>query len=110
MLLITLSWPYYCILLVFYFQQFDIPDETIRQQPNVFHMAPQTVRVRLQEIENSPDLKLLLQHPKILALVVHHNRANDRLSFLQQSQIRCVPLTILSECFIQLLFKIFVDP
>ncbi|CAH1104605.1 unnamed protein product [Psylliodes chrysocephalus] len=76
-------------------KQFDIPDETIRQQPNVFHMAPQTVRVRLQEIENSPDLKLLLQHPKILALVVHHNRANDRLSFLQQSQIRCVPLTIL---------------
>ncbi|CAG9854185.1 unnamed protein product [Phyllotreta striolata] len=76
-------------------KEFDISDEIIRKQPNVFHMSPETVKLRLQEIEKCPDMKILFQHPKFLALVVHHNRAKTRLDFLQQSQLRCATLSIL---------------
>ncbi|XP_056632644.1 transcription termination factor 5, mitochondrial [Diorhabda sublineata] len=76
-------------------KEFDIPDDIIKKTPNVFHMSPETVRVRLQTIEQSPDLKVLLTQPKILALIVHHNRAKTRLSFLQQLQLRCTSFTIL---------------
>uniref|UniRef100_A0A6P7F6N4 Transcription termination factor 5, mitochondrial n=1 Tax=Diabrotica virgifera virgifera TaxID=50390 RepID=A0A6P7F6N4_DIAVI len=76
-------------------KEFDIPDETIRKRPNVFHLSPETVKVRLQEIERDPDLKILLTHPNVLSLIIHHHRAKTRLSFLQQMQLRCVPLTIL---------------
>ncbi|XP_072376249.1 transcription termination factor 5, mitochondrial [Diabrotica undecimpunctata] len=76
-------------------KEFDIPDETIRKRPNVFQLSPETVKLRLQEIEKHPDLKILLTHPNVLSLIIHHNRAKTRLSFLHQMQLRCVPLTIL---------------
>ncbi|CAH1176044.1 unnamed protein product [Phaedon cochleariae] len=76
-------------------KEFDIPDEIIRKQMNIFHMSPETVKLRLQEIEKSPDLKVLFSHPRILKLIVHHNRTKSRLSFLQQLQLRCATLSIL---------------
>lgn len=76
-------------------KEFNIPDEIIQNTPNVFHMSPETVKVRLQTIEQSKDLKVLLTQPKILALIVHHNRAKTRWSFLQQLQLRCTSFTIL---------------
>ncbi|KAG5868528.1 hypothetical protein JTB14_032275 [Gonioctena quinquepunctata] len=76
-------------------KEFNIPDETISNQANIFHMSPETVRYRLEEIEKSPDLRVLLCHPRILKLVVHHNRAKSRLSFLQQLQLKCASLYVL---------------
>ncbi|KAJ8961175.1 hypothetical protein NQ318_008856 [Aromia moschata] len=76
-------------------KQFDIADEVIRKQMNVFHMSPETVQLRLEGIQSSSDLRVLLKHPRILSLVVHHNRAKSRLSFLQQLQLKCASLIIL---------------
>lgn len=81
----------------FNFKEFDIKDEVIQKQMNVFHMSPETVRLRLEEIERSPDFRVLLKHPKILSLIVHHNRAKSRLSFLQQLQLRCASFIVLGE-------------
>ncbi|KAJ8974861.1 hypothetical protein NQ317_001959 [Molorchus minor] len=84
-------------------KEFEIDDDIIKQQMNVFCMSPETVRLRLEEINRILDLRVLLKHPRILSLVVHHNRARSRLSFLQQLQIKCASLAILrsdsKECF-----------
>ncbi|KAJ8916747.1 hypothetical protein NQ315_013952 [Exocentrus adspersus] len=77
-------------------KEFNIEDEAIRNQMNVFHMSPDTVKLRLEEIERSPDFRVLLGHPKVLSLIVHHNRAKSRLSFLQQLQMRCASLIVLN--------------
>ncbi|XP_018576444.1 transcription termination factor 5, mitochondrial [Anoplophora glabripennis] len=76
-------------------KEFDIEDAVIRKQMNVFHLSPTTVKLRLEEIEQSPDFRVLLKHPKLLSLIVHHNRAKSRLSFLQQLQLRCASFTVL---------------
>ncbi|KAJ8926777.1 hypothetical protein NQ314_020827 [Rhamnusium bicolor] len=76
-------------------KEFNIEDEIIRKQMNIFHMSPETVKLRLEEINHSPDFKVLLKHPRVLSLVVHHNRAKSRLSFLQQLQLKCASLIVL---------------
>lgn len=62
---------------------------------NIFHLAPETVKLRLQELETVPELKALLCNPKVLKLVVHHNRARSRLSFLQQLELKCASISVL---------------
>lgn len=62
---------------------------------NVFHLSPETVKLRLQEVEGVPELRALLCNPKILKLIVHHNRARSRLSFLQQLELKCASVVVL---------------
>lgn len=66
---------------------------------NVFHLSPETVRLRLQEIESVPQLRTLLCNPNILKLIIHHNRARSRLSFLQQLELKCASVTVLGMFF-----------
>lgn len=76
-------------------KEFEISDESIRNQMNVFNMSPDTVRLRLNEIKRIPELQIFMKHKNILRLVVHHNRARSRLSYLQELQLKCTPLLIL---------------
>lgn len=64
---------------------------------NIFHLSPETVRLRLQEIESVPELRTLLTNPKVLKLIIHHNRARSRLSFLQQLELRCAGVVVLGK-------------
>ncbi|KAK9869839.1 hypothetical protein WA026_003565 [Henosepilachna vigintioctopunctata] len=77
-------------------KEHNISDETIRNQLNIFQLSPQTVKYRLEEIENTPELNILKHNVNFLKLVVHHQRAKSRLSFLQELQMKCLPLSILS--------------
>lgn len=76
-------------------KQHNIPDESIRRTMNIFHLSPETVELRLQEIESVPELRALQTNPKILKLIVHHNRARSRLSFLQQLELKCADVIVL---------------
>lgn len=62
---------------------------------NVFHLSPKTVQKRLKEIQCIPELKVHLFNPKILQIIIHHNRAKRRLEFLQQEQLKCASFYIL---------------
>lgn len=62
---------------------------------NVFQLSPETVELRLQELERNADFKVLLHNPNILKLVVHHNRAKSRLLFLKELQLKCTTVSIL---------------
>ncbi|XP_044752077.1 transcription termination factor 5, mitochondrial [Coccinella septempunctata] len=73
-----------------------ISDETIRNNLNVFQYAPQTVQYRLEEIDKSPELRILKHNNKFLNLVVHHQRAKSRLNYLQELKMKCLPLKLLA--------------
>ncbi|RZC38878.1 uncharacterized protein BDFB_007416 [Asbolus verrucosus] len=73
----------------------NISDEAIQKRMNVFHMSPQTVELRLEELKRVEDLKVLFHNPNILKLVVHHNRAKSRLSYLKQLQLKCAGVSVL---------------
>ncbi|XP_060518431.1 transcription termination factor 5, mitochondrial [Cylas formicarius] len=77
-------------------KEMNIPDEVIKRTPAIFQISPETVKYRLEEIERIPDLRVLLGNPNILELVVHHNKATSRLSFLQQVELKCASLMLLS--------------
>lgn len=62
---------------------------------NIFYLSPETVKLRLQEIESVPELRALLFNKNILKLILHHNRARTRLSFLQQLELRCASVYVL---------------
>lgn len=76
-------------------QEHNIPDETIRKTMNIFHHSPETVKLRLQEVESIPELRALLSNPRVLKLIVHHNRAKSRLTFLQELRLKCANLMFL---------------
>lgn len=91
-------------------KEHNIPDETIRKTMNVFHLSPETVKLRLQEIESVPELRILLCHPNILKLIIHYNRAKSRLSFLQQLELKCASIIVLGlagDIVVNIIFTIF---
>lgn len=84
------------------FQKENFPDETIRKSMNIFHVSPNTIKRRLKELQSTPEFRVYLHHPKILSLIVHHNRAKSRLSFLQEVKLNCASFYVLREYFILL--------
>jgi hypothetical protein len=76
-------------------KEHNIPDETIGKRMNVFQLSPETVETRLKEIKRVADFKVLLHNPNILKLVVHHNRAKSRLTFLKELQLKCASVSVL---------------
>lgn len=76
-------------------KQHNIPDTTIRKRMNIFHMSPKTVKLRLEELERSSELKVLMHNPCVLKLIVHHNRAKARLALLKELQLKCTTVSVL---------------
>ncbi|KAK9744690.1 short chain dehydrogenase [Popillia japonica] len=73
----------------------DIPDSTIQKQMNVFTLSPHTIKARFAEIKEIPEMNVLRHSPRILRLIVHHNRAKSRLSFMHQLQLKCASMCLL---------------
>ncbi|XP_015835272.1 transcription termination factor 5, mitochondrial isoform X2 [Tribolium castaneum] len=73
----------------------NISDEAIAKRMNVLHISPETVDIRLHELKNVADFKVLLHNPNILKLVIHHNRAKSRLQFLKELQLKCTTVSVL---------------
>lgn len=65
---------------------------------DIFYVSPETLKLRLQEIKNTPELRVLLFNSSILKLIVHHNRSKTRLSFLQELELKCASLFVLGRC------------
>ncbi|KAL3281367.1 hypothetical protein HHI36_004578 [Cryptolaemus montrouzieri] len=78
-------------------KEHEIPDEAIRNKLSIFQLSPQTVKHRLEEIDKMPELKVLKFHKQFLRLVLYHHRAKSRLCFMEELQMKCVPLRILSQ-------------
>ncbi|XP_044267769.1 transcription termination factor 5, mitochondrial [Tribolium madens] len=76
-------------------KEHNISDEALAKRMNVLHLSPETVDVRLNELKNIADFKVLLHNPNILKLVIHHNRAKSRLQFLKELQIKCTTVSVL---------------
>lgn len=64
---------------------------------NVFSLSPETVKLRLQEIDSVPELKLLKSHDQFLKLVIHHRRTKTRLNYLQNLQLKCADTLLLGK-------------
>ncbi|KAJ3655114.1 hypothetical protein Zmor_014254 [Zophobas morio] len=73
----------------------NIRDEAIARRLNIFYLSPETVEFRLNELQRVADFKVLLYNPNILKLVVHHNRAKSRLTFLKELQLKCATVSVL---------------
>jgi len=78
-----------------YLKRAKISDEAIQTCMNIFQVSPETVKARLEEIQGVPELKVLINNPHILKLIIHHNEARSRLSFLQEVKLKCATTSIL---------------
>ncbi|XP_025834710.1 transcription termination factor 5, mitochondrial isoform X2 [Agrilus planipennis] len=75
----------------------NISRESLLNYVRVLTLSPTTVKLRFEEIEAIPELKVLKTHPRILCLIGHHNRARSRLSFLKDMKLNCANLGILGD-------------
>lgn len=69
--------------------------EAIVKSMNIFTLSIDTVELRLHEIQNSPEMRVLLHEPLILKLIVHLRRAKTRLKMLNEYNMKCADLAIL---------------
>ncbi|XP_066143941.1 transcription termination factor 5, mitochondrial [Euwallacea fornicatus] len=70
-------------------KEYNVTDEQIQCKPDVFTMSSVTLRERLNYIPEVPEFRLLLTHPRMLKLVVHHHKIKNRLDFIRSAKIRC---------------------
>lgn len=68
-------------------KSFDIPENRILNQLDVFSLIPTTLQERLSELTKVEEFKALLDNPSVLVLVTHQIRAKSRLEVLKQLDI-----------------------
>ncbi|KAF5286378.1 hypothetical protein FQR65_LT12629 [Abscondita terminalis] len=76
-------------------QTAQISDKAIQHHLNVFFLTPQTLKDRLNEASKVPEFKIFRNHPRFLRLIVAHNEARSRLTFLKKLKLRCTSVETL---------------
>ncbi|CAG9768651.1 unnamed protein product [Ceutorhynchus assimilis] len=74
-------------------KEHEVPDEMIRNKPNVFTLSPITLKKRLGAIKNTPEFEVFSKDPQMLTLVLGYEKAVTRLSFLKKLKLRCTSLS-----------------
>jgi hypothetical protein len=77
-------------------QEFKIPVSSALTSKELLTLSPQTVRNRLLDLREVKEFQALVDHPRVLHLIVHHSKAHERLKYLQQLKMKCASLHILS--------------
>ncbi|XP_049852916.1 transcription termination factor 5, mitochondrial isoform X2 [Schistocerca gregaria] len=72
-----------------------ISDVAIQRCPHVFTLSSETVRWRLEQLQEVPEFQALVKHPRVLRLVHYQNKAQSRLDHLHEAQVRCASLHVL---------------
>jgi hypothetical protein len=76
--------------------EFNIPTSWVLVTKELFTLSPVTVRNRLLDLREVKEFHVLIDNPRVLKLILHHNKAQQRLKYLQQLKIKCASLHILS--------------
>lgn len=77
-------------------RQFNIADRSLLICPDVLTLGPQTVENRLNDLKSLQEFDGLLDHPRVLKLVMYQIKAKARLEYLQQLKFKCASLHVLS--------------
>uniref|UniRef100_A0A336MF22 CSON000445 protein n=1 Tax=Culicoides sonorensis TaxID=179676 RepID=A0A336MF22_CULSO len=77
-------------------EKFNIQDKSLLLCPDVLTLGPQTVENRLRDLTSLKEFNGLLDHPRVLKLVLYQIKAKARLQYLQQLKFKCASLHILS--------------
>ncbi|KAF2900922.1 hypothetical protein ILUMI_05262 [Ignelater luminosus] len=78
-----------------YLNKQNISDESIQKCMDIFTISMQILKCRLEEIKSIPELNILINSPYFLELIIHHNEARSRLTFLQQIKLKCATTGLL---------------
>ncbi|XP_049774862.1 transcription termination factor 5, mitochondrial [Schistocerca cancellata] len=78
-----------------YLKEHGISDVAIQRCPHVFTLSSETVRWRLEQLQEVPEFQALVKHPRVLRLVHYQNKAQSRLDHLHEAQVRCASLHVL---------------
>lgn len=77
-------------------KDFGISQDAVGRCMEVLTLSPETIRKRLEALQSVAEFKVLSSNPRLLRLVHHQTKAIRRLEYLNQLQIRCTSLHILS--------------
>lgn len=77
-------------------RRYNISDKSLYICPDVLTLGPQTVENRLIDLTSLKEFDGLLDHPRVLKLVMYQIKAKARLEYLQQLKFKCASLHILS--------------
>ncbi|KAF5275663.1 hypothetical protein FQA39_LY06775 [Lamprigera yunnana] len=72
-----------------YLKEANISDSSIQKHMNIFFMSPELVHKRIEEVKKIPEFNLFRNHSNFLQLIIYHNEARSRLSFLKKLKIKC---------------------
>lgn len=78
-----------------YLKEHGISDIAIQRCPHVLTLSSETVRWRLEQLQEVPEFQALVKHPRVLRLVHYQTKAQSRLDHLHEARVRCVSLHIL---------------
>lgn len=71
---------------------------------DIFSVSMPILKCRLEEIRSVPELNVLLNNPYFLKLIIHHNQARSRLSFLQHVKLKCASTGLLCKFLFLIIF------
>lgn len=77
-------------------RRYNISDKSLLICTDVLTLGPQTVENRLIDLKSLKEFDGLLDHPRVLKLVMYQIKAKARLEYLQQLKFKCASLHILS--------------
>lgn len=87
------------------FSEYSIGDEAQRRCFDVFTLAPDTIKERLEKAKSTPEFSVFYNHPRFLKMIHHNKIALKRVSKLYENNKKCLSLNILSGCSAH--YKIF---
>ncbi|KAK7069897.1 hypothetical protein SK128_002427 [Halocaridina rubra] len=61
----------------------NISQAAVLQNPNIFTLQPQTIKERIEQLQETPEFSGLLSHPRVLRLIYFSTKAKHRLDVLR---------------------------
>ncbi|KAF4520185.1 hypothetical protein B566_EDAN003897, partial [Ephemera danica] len=77
-------------------KEFGISDEAISRCIRIFTLSTETIRERIIRTLENPFFGCMRQHPRFLLLVLHSRLVSKRLELLQQMNMKCYSLQLVS--------------
>lgn len=80
-------------------QEFNVSNEAQTRCFEIYTLSPETIRKRLENAKQTPELMTYLNHPRFLKMIHYNKKTTKRLMNLYGQNKKCVSLNILSGSF-----------
>lgn len=81
------------ICIIFWLQEFEIPESALKKAPEIYTLGSNTVYERLCKLKETPELASFINNPQVARLIYYDKKVNKRLKYLKSKN--CISLNLL---------------